>query len=137
MRKVRVLVVDDHQMLREALVGMLETSGFEVVGAVADGADDAIALAAELVPDVVLMDLSMPVLNGLDATRLLREVVPATAVVVFSAFDSPDLKRQAFDAGAVAYLPKGCSSARLRATLEAAVTVAGSNLRRAATALGP
>jgi two-component system nitrate/nitrite response regulator NarL len=136
MRRVRVLVVDGHQMLREALVGMLEASGFEVVGAVPDGAD-ATALARELVPDVILMDLSMPVLNGLEATRLLREVVPATAVVVFSAFDSPDLKRQAFDAGAVAYLPKGCSNARLRATLEAAVTVAGSNLRRAGTALGP
>ena len=130
MRRVRILVVDDHQMLREALVGMLELSGFEVVGTVADGAD-ATSLAAELAPDVVLMDLSMPVLNGLDATRLLREISPATAVVVFSAFDSAELKRQAFAAGAVAYLPKGCSAERLRATLEAAVTVAGSNLHRA------
>jgi DNA-binding NarL/FixJ family response regulator len=129
MRRVRILVVDDHQMLREALVGMLELSGFEVVGAVADGAD-ATALAAELAPDVVLMDLSMPVLNGLDATRLLREVAPETAVVMFSAFDSPELKRQAFAAGAVAFLPKGCGNDRLRATLEAAVTVAGSNLHR-------
>ena len=136
MRRVRVLLVDGHQLLREALVGTLEASGFEVVGAVPDGAG-ATALASELVPDVILMDLSMPVVNGLDATRLLREVVPATAVVVFSAFDSPDLKRQAFDAGAVAYLPRGSSNARLRATLEAAVTVAGSNLRRAGTALGP
>jgi two-component system, NarL family, nitrate/nitrite response regulator NarL len=129
MRRLRVLVVDDHQMLQEALVGMLELSGFEVVGAVADGAD-ATSLAAELDPDVVLMDLSMPVMNGLDATRLLHEVAPATAVVMFSAFDDPDLKRQAFAAGAVAYLPKGCSNERLRATLEAAVTVAGSDLRR-------
>jgi DNA-binding NarL/FixJ family response regulator len=129
MRRVRILVVDDHQMLREALVGMLELSGFEVVGAVADGAD-ATAAAAELAPDVVLMDLSMPVLNGLDATRLLREVAPGTAVVLFSAFDSPELKREAFAAGAVAFLPKGCGNDRLRATLEAAVTVAGSHLHR-------
>jgi len=130
MRRVRVLVVDDHQMLREALVGMLEAGGFEVVGAVADGAD-ATSLAVELAPDVVLLDLSMPVLNGLDTTRLLGEVAPATAVVVFSAFDSPELRREAFAAGAVAYLPKGWGTDRLRATLEAAVTVAGSNLRRA------
>ena len=129
MRRVRVLVVDDHQMLREALVGMLELSGFEVVGTVADGAD-ATSLAAELAPDVVLMDLSMPVLNGLDATRLLREVTPATAIVIFSAFDNAELRRQAYAAGAVTYLPKSCSNERLRATLEAAVTVAGSNLRR-------
>jgi two-component system, NarL family, nitrate/nitrite response regulator NarL len=129
MRRVRILVVDDHQMLREALVGMLELSGFEVLGAVADGAD-ATALAAEVAPDVVLMDLSMPVLNGLDAARLLREVVPDTPIVMFSAFDSPELRRQAFDAGAVAYLPKGCSNERLRATLEAAVTVAGGSFHR-------
>ena len=129
MRRVRILVVDDHQMLREALVGMLELSGFEVVGAVGDGAE-ATSLAAELEPDVVLMDLAMPVLNGLDATRLLREVVPSAAIVVFSAFDSPDLKRQAFEAGAVAYLPKGCGAERLRATVEAAVTLAASNFRQ-------
>ena len=130
MRRVRILVVDDHQMLREALVGMLELAGFEVVGAVGDGAD-ATSLAVELAPDVALMDLSMPVLNGLDATRLLREVAPGVAIVVFSAFDSPELKRQAFDAGAVAYLPKGCSAERLRATVEAAVTLASGQLRRA------
>ena len=129
MRRVRVLVVDDHQMLREALVGMLELAGFEVVAAVGDGAD-ATVLATELAPDVVLMDLSMPVLNGLDAARLLREVVPDTAIVIFSAFDSPELKRQAFAAGAVAYLPKGCTNERLRATLEAAVTLAGNRLGR-------
>jgi two-component system, NarL family, nitrate/nitrite response regulator NarL len=130
MRRVRILVVDDHQMLREALVGMLELAGFEVVGGVADGAD-ATSVAAQLAPDVVLMDLSMPVLNGLDATRLLREVAPETAIVMFSAFDSPELKRQAFDAGAVAYLPKGCSAERLRATVEGAVTLAGGRLHRA------
>ena len=130
MRRVRVLVVDDHQMLREALVGMLAAAGFEVVGAVGDGAD-ATSLAVELTPDVVLMDLSMPVLNGLGATRLLREVVPGVAIVAFSAFDSPELKRQAFDAGAVAYLPKGCSAERLRATVEAAVTLASGQLHRA------
>jgi DNA-binding NarL/FixJ family response regulator len=129
MRRLRVLVVDDHQMLREALVGLLELAGFEVVGAVADGAD-ATVLATELAPDLVLMDLSMPVMNGLDATRLLREVVPEVAIVAFSAFDCPELKRQAFDAGAVAYLPKSCSNERLRATLEAAVTLAGGRLQR-------
>jgi DNA-binding NarL/FixJ family response regulator len=130
MRRVRILVVDDHQMLREALVEMLELSGFEVLGAVADGAE-ATSLAPGLAPDVVLMDLSLPVINGLDATRLLREVAPNTAIVMFSAFDSEELKRQAFAAGAVAYLPKGCSNERLRATLEAAVTLAAGNFQRA------
>jgi DNA-binding NarL/FixJ family response regulator len=130
MRRVRVVVVDDHQMLREALVGMLELSGLEVLGAAADGAE-ATSMAAELAPDVVLMDLRLPIMNGLDATRLLRQVAPDTAVVMFSAFDSPELRGQAFAAGAVAYLPKGCSNERLRATLEAAVTVASGNFHRA------
>jgi DNA-binding NarL/FixJ family response regulator len=80
---------------------------------------------------VVLVDLSMPVLDGLGTTRLLREAVPETAVVMFSAFDSPELRRQAFAAGAVACLPKGCSGDRLRATLEAAVTVASGDFHRA------
>jgi two-component system, NarL family, nitrate/nitrite response regulator NarL len=109
MRRVRILVVDDHHMLREALVGMLELGGFEVVGAVADGAD-ATSLAVELAPDVVLVDLSMPVLDGLGTTRLLREAVPETAVVMFSAFDSPELRRQAFAAGAVACLPRAAAA---------------------------
>jgi len=122
-RRVRVLVADDHQALREALVDLLNDVGFEVVGAAVDGVD-AVALAKELGPDVVLMDLSMPVLNGLDATRLLREALPDTPVVVFSAFDSAELKRQALAAGAVAYLAKDCTTQRLRATLDGAVTLA-------------
>jgi DNA-binding NarL/FixJ family response regulator len=123
MRRVRVLVADDHQALLEALVELLDLLGFEVVGAAGDGVD-AVALAKELGPDVVLMDLSMPVLNGLDATRLLREDLPDTPVVVFSAFHDAELKGQALAAGAVAYLPKDCTTQRLRATLEAAVALA-------------
>ena len=119
MRRVRVLVVDDHQMLREALVGLLELAGFQVVGAVADGAD-ATVLATELEPDVVLMDLSMPVLNGLDATRLIKDGRPATQVVVLSAFESPELERQAREAGASAYLDKGTMARRLHRVLLAA-----------------
>jgi DNA-binding NarL/FixJ family response regulator len=127
MRRVRVLVADDHQALREALVELLNDVGFEVVGAACDGVD-AVALASELGPDLVVMDLSMPVLNGLDATRLLREVLPDTPVVVFSAFDSAELKRQALAAGAVAYLVKDCTTQRLRATLDGAVALATGRL---------
>jgi DNA-binding NarL/FixJ family response regulator len=122
-RRLRALVADDHPAVREALVELLDVLGFEVVGAAADGVD-AVVLAKELGPDVVLMDVSMPVLNGLDAIRLLREDLPATPVVVFSAFQSAELKRQALAAGAVAYLVKDCTSQRLRATLEGAVALA-------------
>ncbi|MGH3101138.1 MAG: response regulator [Thermoleophilia bacterium] len=128
---IRLLLVDCQPSVRRGIKMRLALEpDLEVVGEACDAAE-AISLARALVPDVILMDLSMPVFNGLDATRLLREVVPSTAIVIFSAFETADLKRQAYEAGAVAYLPKGCSNERLRATLEAAVTVVGSNLRRA------
>jgi DNA-binding NarL/FixJ family response regulator len=129
MRRIRVLIVDDHLTVREALADLLDLLGFEVVGAAGDGVDG-VAMAKDLEPDLVLMDLSMPVLNGLDATRLLREDMPATPVVVFSAFDGDELKRHALAAGAVAYLAKDCTTERLRATLHGAVALAAGRLGR-------
>jgi DNA-binding NarL/FixJ family response regulator len=122
-RRLRVLAAEDHEGLRGTLVELLDLAGFEVAGSAADGAD-AVALAEQLTPDAVLMDLSMPVLNGLDATRLLRDALPGTAVVMYSAFDSHHLKQQALAAGAIAYLIKGCPFERLRATLEGDVIMA-------------
>jgi DNA-binding NarL/FixJ family response regulator len=116
----RLLVADDHAGLREALVGLLDDAGFEVVGQAADGAD-AVALARELEPEVVVMDLRMPVLNGLDATRLIREALPAVQVVLLTAFDSPAFRRQAEEAGCFAYLVKGVPALRLQAVLRDAV----------------
>jgi DNA-binding NarL/FixJ family response regulator len=115
-----VMVADDHQRFREALVAVLELDGFEVVGQAADGAD-AVALAKQLQPDVIMMDLSMPVLNGLDATRLVRDALPSTPVVVFTAFTGAELERAALAAGATAYLAKDANLEELRATLAAAV----------------
>lgn len=115
----RVLVVDDHAMLREALVELLVQAGFEVAGEAADGAD-AVALAKELAPDVVLMDLRMPVLGGLDATRLIRDACPATQVVLLTAFESPALQREAEDAGCFAYLVKGAPPGTIRLALDKA-----------------
>ena len=116
----RLLVVDDHALLRRALVELLvQAGGFEVVGEAADGAD-AVTLARQLEPDVVVMDLRMPVLDGLDATRLIKEFCPATQVVLLSAFESPDLQRQADEAGCFAYLVKGSPPATLRLVLHQA-----------------
>jgi DNA-binding NarL/FixJ family response regulator len=107
----RVLLADDHTRLREALRDLLEETGFEVVGESGDGAD-AVAMARQLEPDIVVIDLRMPVLNGLDATQ----------VVVLSAFESPELERQAREAGAFAYLDKGTMARRVhRVLLGAAV----------------
>jgi DNA-binding NarL/FixJ family response regulator len=116
----RVMVADDHRQFREALVALLELDGFEVVGQAADGAD-AVALAKQVRPDVVVMDLSMPVLNGLDATRLVRDALPSTPVVVLTAFTGEELERAALAAGATAYVAKDANLEELRATLAAAV----------------
>jgi len=117
----RVLLADDHHRLREALRDLLTESGFEVVGESGDGAD-AVALARLHEPDIAVIDLRMPVLNGLDATRLIKDARPATQVVVLSAFESPELERQALDAGAFAYLDKGALARCLhRVLLGAAV----------------
>jgi DNA-binding NarL/FixJ family response regulator len=117
----RVLLADDHERLREALRDLLVETGFEVVGESGDGAD-AVAMARVLEPDIVVIDLRMPVLNGLDATRLIKDARPATQVVVLSAFESPELERQAREAGAFAYLDKGTMVRRVhRVLLGAAV----------------
>jgi DNA-binding NarL/FixJ family response regulator len=120
MNRPRLLVVDDHEMLRKALVDLLVQAGFEVVGEGADGAD-AVAMAKQLEPDVVLIDLRMPVLGGLDATRLIKDACPATQVVLLTAFDSPALQQQAEEAGCFAYLVKGGAPGDLRLTLHQAM----------------
>jgi DNA-binding NarL/FixJ family response regulator len=120
MSRPRLLVVDDHQLLRAALVDLLVQAGFEIVGEAADGAD-AVALAKELDPDVVLMDLRMPVLGGLDATRLIKDACPSIQVVLLTAFESPALEQQAEEAGCFAYLVKGCPPAELRLAIHRAM----------------
>jgi DNA-binding NarL/FixJ family response regulator len=129
----RALVVDDHDMLREAVVELLVEAGFEVVGEAADGAD-AVALAKELAPDVVLMDLRMPVLGGLDATRLIKDARPATQVVLLTAFESPALEQQAEEAGCFAFLVKGAPPGTLRLVLHQAVACGRSLLPPAGSA---
>ena len=116
----RLLVVDDHDMLREALVELLRQAGFDVVGEAADGAD-AVALAKQLEPEVVLMDLRMPVLGGLDASRLIKDACPDIQVVLLTAFESPALEQQAEEAGCFAYLVKGGPPGDLRLTLHQAM----------------
>jgi DNA-binding NarL/FixJ family response regulator len=120
MTRPRLLIADDHAALRQALVDLLDDAGFQVLGEAADGAD-AVALAKRLEPDVVLLDLRMPVLNGLDAARLIRDALPATQVVMLSAFDSPELQQQAEEIGCYAYLVKGTSVAELRIALHGAM----------------
>jgi DNA-binding NarL/FixJ family response regulator len=110
---VRVLLVDDQSLFREALATLLDVRDeVEVVGEAADG-DEALRQAAALGPDVVLMDLRMPVLDGIAATRRMRVALPQVRVIALTTFDDDEDVFAALRAGAVGYLLKDVSSSRL------------------------
>jgi NarL family two-component system response regulator LiaR len=115
---IRVLIVDDHLLFAEMLALALDLSGrFEVVGHALNG-HDAIEQAAWLRPDVVVMDVEMPVLDGLAATPRVLAAAPAAKVVIVSSSKSPDDRRRAVEAGAVAFLGKEASTDKLARALE-------------------
>jgi DNA-binding NarL/FixJ family response regulator len=107
-----VLLVDDEPRLRAQLGAVLADYGVAVLGEAGTG-QEGVELACRLRPDVVLMDLRMPELDGIAATRKLSEVLPSTAVIVLSAYEDPALLREARQAGAAAYLVKGCQTSVL------------------------
>jgi DNA-binding NarL/FixJ family response regulator len=103
---IRVLIAEDHALVRAGLIDLLTNRpDVEVVGEAADG-EQAVARAAELRPDVVLMDLSMPHVDGIEATRRIGHEAPGTNVVVLTSFSDRERILQALDAGAVGYLLK-------------------------------
>jgi DNA-binding NarL/FixJ family response regulator len=106
---VRLLLVDDHRMLRESLRRSMEDNGFDVVGEGSDGAEG-VRLAEELHPDVILMDVTMPVLDGVEATRQVRDRVPGTQVVILTMHADREVLVDAIRAGAAGYLVKDCST---------------------------
>src|SRR2546426_12294054 len=108
----RILLVDDHPLTRSALAGLLQQHGFEIAGEAADG-EEAIARAREIQPDLVLLDLSMPGLDGLSALPRLREAAPACEVVVLTASGTEENLLGAIRAGAAGYLLKSEPPARI------------------------
>ncbi len=104
----RVLVADDHQLLRQALRRALEDSGVTVVSEAGDG-EEAVRMAGQLRPDVVVMDVTMPVLDGIEATRRIHAADAQTRVVVLTMHDEDALRAQAIEAGAVGFLTKDCA----------------------------
>ncbi|MGH3978790.1 MAG: response regulator [Pseudonocardiaceae bacterium] len=117
---IAVLVVDDHDLVRLSLVAVLEgAGGIVVVGECADGSE-VLDAAREREPDVIVMDLSMPVMGGLEATRLLLSERPATRVVVLSSAMNGCTVRRAMEAGACGYLLKTADPDELVAAVRAA-----------------
>ena len=104
---IRILLADDHPIVREGLRAVLETQAdFEVIAEAASG-DEALRLALTLQPDILLLDLEMPILDGVETIRRLRQQQPAARVIVFTAFDNDERIIHAVQAGANGYLLKG------------------------------
>jgi len=109
----RVLLVEDDQANRRRIREILVNEGIEVVGEASDGAAG-VELTERLQPDVVLMDLRMPLMGGLEATREIKRSLPLTQVIVLTSYDGPLPARSAEQAGAYAYLVKGCAGQLMR-----------------------
>ncbi|HEY5788020.1 MAG TPA: response regulator transcription factor [Microlunatus sp.] len=118
---IRVVLADDHPVVRQGLSAMINSlAGFEVVGQASDG--EAAVREAQLTrPDVVIMDISMPGLSGIEATQRLRAAVPSTAVLVLTMHDDDDTVFAAMQAGASGYLLKGAEQHEIADALRAVV----------------
>ncbi|MFN0071410.1 MAG: response regulator [Chloroflexota bacterium] len=119
MRVIRVLIVDDHAILRSGLRMLLGAQpDMHVVGDAADGAEAA-RLAAELEPDVVLLDLAMPGMGGLDALRIIKRDTPAARALILSQYDDESYLRRALEAGASGYVLKRAADIELLSAIRA------------------
>jgi DNA-binding NarL/FixJ family response regulator len=113
MDKTRVMLVDDHVLVREGTRQLLEAEGdLQVVAEAGDG-EEAVQLAAEHSPDVVLMDIALPKLSGLEATKQIKSLKPSTAILVLTAYDDEQHIFAFLEAGAAGYLLKDVSAADL------------------------
>jgi DNA-binding NarL/FixJ family response regulator len=118
MHRTRLLIVDDHEIFRRGLRSILESRPeIEICGEATNGLE-AVEIAKELRPDVVLMDISMPYLDGLQATRQIRNEVPNSSILLLSQHDSSYMLSAALKAGASAYVTKSQISMSLLAALE-------------------
>jgi two-component system, NarL family, response regulator LiaR len=121
-QKIRVLIADDHRMFAEALEAILGTDErLEVAGQAADGAE-AVRLALELQPDVILMDIAMPIMDGLQATKQIRKQWPTACVLMLTGSNSKSDVDRAREAGAAGYVTKERIAAEL---IDAIVEIAG------------
>lgn len=103
--KIRVLIVDDHDLFRDGIASLLLTRGYEVVGEASDGME-AVVRARQLKPDLVLMDIRMPTMGGLEATRLIKAEMPEVNVVILTVSDDEEDLFEAIKSGAQGYLLK-------------------------------
>lgn len=121
MKKIRILIADDHSMVRQGVRAVIERQPkWELCGE-ADNGQTALRLAQRLIPDVAVLDMSMPELNGLDAAQLLRTTTPKTKVLILTMHNSEILAQEVFQAGAHGYLLKSDAAELLPLAIETIV----------------
>ena len=106
---IRIVITDDHQLFRDGIANLLSTSPHIEVVAQAKNGQEAIEKAKRLKPDIMIMDLSLPIINGVDATRILHQELPETKVLVLSMHADENYIKEALEAGAFGYLFKDCT----------------------------
>lgn len=119
MNRPRVLLADDHRLLLEAFTKLLEPA-CEIVGTVGDGRA-LLSVARELQPDIIVLDIAMPLLNGLDAGRQLKQLLPGIKLIYLTMNEDPDLAAEAFRIGASGYLLKNSAGSELSQAIHAAL----------------
>ena len=118
MQRLRILVADDHEVMRTGVSALIEQEpGWQVCGTATNG-QEAIEAAKKLKPDVVILDMTMPELDGLEALRGIKHTLPNTEVVIFSAHHSEEVIEELFDAGAKSYIQKSDASRHLIAAIK-------------------
>ncbi|MEO5841343.1 MAG: response regulator transcription factor [Acidimicrobiales bacterium] len=119
MTAIRLMLADDHRMLREGLSRSMREQGFDIVGEAGDGAE-AVALALTVRPDVILMDVTMPEIDGVEACRQVRAQLPDTKVVMLTMHADQGVLTSAIRAGATGYLVKDCSTEEIASAVRMA-----------------
>jgi DNA-binding NarL/FixJ family response regulator len=118
MQRLRILVADDHEVMRTGVSALIEQEpGWQVCGTATNG-QEAVAAARKLKPDVVVLDMTMPELDGLEALRGIKQTLPNTEVVIFSAHHSEEVIEELFDAGAKSYIQKSDAGRHLIAAIK-------------------
>jgi DNA-binding NarL/FixJ family response regulator len=120
MGKITVLLAEDHAVVREGLAELIRREAdMEVAGEAGDG-EEAVRLVKQLRPDIVLMDIAMPGLNGIEATRQIKATLPQTKILVLTAYDNPEFIAAMIEAGAVGYLLKNVRGRELTSAIRSA-----------------
>ncbi|MGB2888470.1 MAG: response regulator transcription factor [Candidatus Acidiferrales bacterium] len=116
---MRIVLADDHEVVRKGVKALLEGHSQWTVCGEAGNGQEAVDLVVQLQPELIVLDLSMPIMNGLRAAAKIRQLFPATKIVILSMHDSPRIRPEALDAGADAFVTKSAAGAELIQTIDA------------------